>query len=40
MIWQNEEGPVEEVKLVDHALNVVRVDVEDDEHLQYAVCSW
>ena len=27
------EVPVEEFKLIDHALNVVRVDVEDDEHL-------
>ena len=30
------EGPVEEFKLIDHALNIVRVDVEDDEHLQHA----
>ena len=28
-------GPVEEFKLIDHALNIVRVDVEDDEHLQH-----
>ena len=33
----NVEGPVEEIKLVDDALNVVRVDVEDDEHLQLMV---
>ena len=39
MIWQNEEGPVEEVKLIDHALNIVRVNVEDDEHLQFAAHS-
>ena len=30
------EIPVEEFKLIDHALNIVRVDVEDDEHLQHA----
>ena len=33
----NVDGPVEEIKLVDDALNVVRVDVEDDEHLQLMV---
>ena len=33
----NANGPVEEIKLVDDALNVVRVDVEDDEHLKLMV---
>ena len=37
-VTTDEDGgkPVEEVELVDHPLNIVRVDVEDEEHLMQA----
>ena len=37
-VTTDEDGgkPVEEVELVDHPLNIVRVDVENEEHLMQA----